>query len=82
MSYMVHELDRVCIQVRVNTPRIIHTKITLLPGHTNPGSQAARATICLTALLNISGSSVWNSLHITLQTPRILRQLQYSWKVC
>jgi hypothetical protein len=44
-------------------------------GRTNPGRQVARATTFCTVAPNICGSSVWNLLHVTLQVPRILKNV-------
>ena len=44
--------------------------------------QDAVTTTCCTVAHNICGSSVWNLLHVTFLTPRILECLIGFWKVC
>jgi hypothetical protein len=49
---------------------------------TSPGRQVSVANNFCTVAPNICGPSVWNVLHVTLLTPRILRWLLGFWKIC
>jgi len=40
------------------------------------------STYCCTVTPNIRGYSVWNLLHVTILTPRILRWFVDAWKIC
>jgi hypothetical protein len=50
-------------------------KLKIEKGRTNPGHLVAVTTTFFTVLLNMSGSSVRNLLHITLLAPTIFRWL-------
>jgi len=68
-----------------NKPTVKGTNILLLlkynmyvnQGCTNPGRQLTVETKFCMVASNISLSSVWNMLHITLLAPRILRWFLY-----
>lgn len=49
--------------------------------YVNPSRQDAMTTENFTAAYNIYDSTVWNSLHVTLLAPRILRWLRDLWRI-
>ena len=49
---------------------------------TNPGHQTTARTSCFTTALNSCGPSLWNSIHVTLVAPRILRRLEDFGSIC
>lgn len=57
-----------------------HFILLLHQACTNPGRQIAWATKYCTVAPNIFGSSVWNSCHVTIPAPRILRWVLRFWK--
>ena len=50
-------------------------------GYTNSECQVVTVNKLYTVASSISGSSIWNFLHITLLTPRILRRFVDFWKI-
>jgi len=56
--------------------------INLQQGCTNPRHQVTQATEVHVAACNIYRSSVWNLLHVTFLTNKILRCLLEFWKIC
>jgi hypothetical protein len=73
-SLMLH-LAKVKVNLSPGTPRwhAWEPDCSYTQGCTNLWRQAAMGTKFCTLALNICGSSVWNMLHVSLLTPRILR---------
>jgi len=60
----------------------IYSHHSAVQGCTNRRCHIARATKFCLVVHNISASSVWSSLHVTLLVSEILRWLLKFWKIC